>query len=150
MMRLAGRHAIITGASQGLGEAVAEHYVAEGASVIICARNGAAIDAVAQRLSAAAKSGQKVLARSVDVSDAGQITALVREAQDSFGRIDILVNNAGVYGPIGPTHEIDPAEWMHAVNINLFGVFHACRAVTPIMIAQKFGKIIKSANITLE
>jgi NAD(P)-dependent dehydrogenase (short-subunit alcohol dehydrogenase family) len=142
MMRLAGRYAIITGASQGFGEAIAEHYVAEGASVILCARNSAAVETVAQRLGATAKAGQKVLARKVDVSDVSQIAALVQTAVDAFGRIDVLVNNAGVYGPMGPTHEVDAAEWMHAVSINLFGVFHACRAVTPIMIAQKFGKIV--------
>ena len=61
---------------------------------------------------------------------------------DAFDRIDILVNNAGIYGPIGPTHEIDWDAWVDAININLLGLVYACRAVTPIMIRQKSGKII--------
>jgi 3-oxoacyl-[acyl-carrier protein] reductase len=108
----------------------------------LCARNAAAIEAVRRRLAGAALPEQQVLAQAVDVSDAAQVFGLVDAARAAFGRIDILVNNAGVYGPIGLTHEVDPAEWMHAVGINLFGVFHACRAVAPVMIAQKSGKIV--------
>jgi 3-oxoacyl-[acyl-carrier protein] reductase len=142
MMRLSGRFAIITGASQGLGEEIATQFVAEGASVLLCARSEPAVRAVEQRLSAMALEGQKVLARVADVSRQADVDQVVAEALGAFKRIDILVNNAGVYGPIGPTHEIDWAAWIDAININLIGLAYACRAVTPIMIAQKSGKII--------
>ena len=141
-MRLRGRFAIITGASQGFGEEVAKHFVAEGASVLLCARSEPAVRGVADRLSAAARDGQKVLARTADVSEYRDIDRVVADALDAFDRIDILVNNAGIYGPIGPTHEIDWDAWVDAININLLGLVYACRAVTPAMINQKSGKII--------
>jgi len=141
-MRLAGRFAVITGASQGLGEEIAKQFVAEGASVLICARSEAAVQAIGQQLAVAAHDGQKVLARSADVAKRDDVDRLVVEALDAFKRIDILVNNAGVYGPIGPTHEIDWDAWVDAININLVGLVYACRAVTPVMIRQRFGKII--------
>jgi NAD(P)-dependent dehydrogenase (short-subunit alcohol dehydrogenase family) len=141
-MRLRGRFAIITGASQGFGEEVAKHFVAEGASVLLCARSEPAVRGVADRLSAAARDGQKVLGRTADVSKYRDIDRVVADALDAFNRIDILVNNAGIYGPIGPTHEIDWDTWVDAININLLGLVYACRAVTPAMISQKSGKII--------
>jgi NAD(P)-dependent dehydrogenase (short-subunit alcohol dehydrogenase family) len=141
-MRLAGRFAIITGASQGLGEEIAKQFVEEGASVFLCARSAPAVRGIAQQLSAIARNGQKVLAQSTNVSEPRDVDHLVTQALDVFKRIDILVNNAGVYGPIGPTHEIDWNEWVDAININLIGLAYVCRVVTPIMIRQKSGKII--------
>ncbi len=141
-MRLAGRCAIITGASQGLGEEIAKHFVMEGASVFLCARNTTAVRAVERRLSAMARDGQKVLAQPADVSKRDDVDKVVEGALDAFGHIDILVNNAGIYGPLGPTHEVDWDQWVEAININLLGLVYACRAVTPIMIRQKSGKII--------
>lgn len=141
-MRLAGRFAIITGASQGLGEEIAKQFVAEGASVFLCARSEPEVKSVAQRISATAHDGQKVLAQSADISKRDDVDLLVTEALDAFKRIDIMVNNAGVYGPIGPTHEIDWDAWVEAININLVGLVYACRAVTPTMIRQRSGKII--------
>jgi NAD(P)-dependent dehydrogenase (short-subunit alcohol dehydrogenase family) len=141
-MRLAGRFAIITGASQGLGEEIAKQFVEEGASVFLCARSAPAVRIVAQQLSAIARNGQKVFAQSTNVSKPHDVDQLVAQALDVFKRIDILVNNAGVYGPIGPTHEIDWNAWVDAININLIGLAYVCRAVTPIMMRQKSGKII--------
>jgi NAD(P)-dependent dehydrogenase (short-subunit alcohol dehydrogenase family) len=141
-MRLAGRFAIITGASQGLGEEIAKQFVAEGASVFLCARSEPGVRSVEQQLSARTCNGQTVLARATDVSKRDDIDQLVAEALDTFKRIDILVNNAGVYGPIGPIHELDWDAWIEAININLIGLAYVCRAVTPIMIRQKSGKII--------
>jgi NAD(P)-dependent dehydrogenase (short-subunit alcohol dehydrogenase family) len=141
-MRLGGRFAVITGASQGLGAEIARQFVSEGASVFLCARGEASLKAVEERLSAAADEAQKVRARVADVSRPESVDRVFEEALESFGRIDILVNNAGVYGPIGPTHEVDWDAWVNAIEINLLGVVYACRAVTPTMINQKFGKII--------
>ena len=141
-MKLAGRFAIITGASQGLGSEIAEQFVAEGASVLLCARSEPKVQAVARHVSATARNGQKVIARAADVSKRRDVDRLVAEALDTFKRIDILVNNAGVYGPIGSTHEIDWDAWVDAININLIGLAYACRAVTSAMIRQRYGKII--------
>lgn len=141
-MRLGGRFAIITGASQGLGEEIARQFVSEGASVLLCARGEASLKAVEERLSAAAGEAQRVLARVANVSRPESVDRVVEEALETFGRIDILVNNAGVYGPIGPTHEVDWDAWVDAIEINLLGLVYACRAVTPTMIKQKSGKII--------
>lgn len=141
-MRLAGKCAIITGASQGLGAAIAERFVAEGASVLLCARNTAAVKSVAEELSAKCKSGQKVLSTGADVSDPPQVDKLVAQALAAFGGIDSLVNNAGVYGPMGLTHEVDWADWAEAISVNLLGLVYACRAVTPTMIGQNYGRII--------
>jgi NAD(P)-dependent dehydrogenase (short-subunit alcohol dehydrogenase family) len=141
-MRLGGRVAIITGASQGLGEEIARHFVSEGASVLLCARGEAALKTVEGRLSTAAGKGQRVFARVADVSNPKDIDLIFAEALGAFGRIDVLVNNAGVYGPIGSTHEVAWDAWVDAIETNLLGVVYACRAVTPIMINQKSGKII--------
>jgi 3-oxoacyl-[acyl-carrier protein] reductase len=141
-MGLSGRFAIITGANQGLGEQIAERFVADGASVLLCARGEAALAEVTERLCRRAASGRKVLSLRVDVADPAQVDGLVHDALKAFGRIDIVVNNAGVYGPMGLTHEIDWAEWVQALQINLFGLVAMCRAVTPAMIAQRHGRII--------
>ncbi|MFZ3354870.1 MAG: SDR family oxidoreductase [Xanthobacteraceae bacterium] len=141
-MRLAGRFALVTGASQGLGEEIAKQFVSEGASVLLCARSEPRLQTAARQLAMVARDGQKVLARAADVSKRHDVDRVVADTLDAFKRIDILVNNAGVYGPIGPTHELDWDAWVDAININLIGLAYACRAVTPIMVRQKFGKII--------
>jgi NAD(P)-dependent dehydrogenase (short-subunit alcohol dehydrogenase family) len=141
-MSLAGRSAIITGASQGLGEAIATRFVADGASVMLCARGEDAVTEVGQRLRQTAAAGQRVVTRRTDVSNPAQIDDLIQATMSEFGRIDILVNNAGIYGPIGPTHEIDWDEWVEAIGINLLGLVRACRAVTSIMIGQAHGRIV--------
>ncbi|HTZ35923.1 MAG TPA: SDR family oxidoreductase [Stellaceae bacterium] len=142
MSRLAGRVAIVTGASQGLGEAIAERFAAEGASLVLCARGAAALAGVAQRLAANAAAGQRIVAHAADIGDPAQAEALARFALDAFGRIDILVNNAGVYGPMGLTHEVAWDEWVDALRINLLGLVAMCRAVTPAMIARRGGRIV--------
>ena len=141
-MQLAGKCAVITGASQGLGAAIAERFVVEGASVFLCARNAVAVNTVAEELTAKCQNGQKVLSTAVDVSNQPEVDKLISQTLGAFDRIDILVNNAGVYGPMGLTHEVDWAEWAQAININLLGLVYTCRAVTPTMIGQNYGRII--------
>jgi 3-oxoacyl-[acyl-carrier protein] reductase len=141
-VKLKGRFAIITGASQGLGAAIAERYVAEGASVLLCARNADALQATADRLARCAAGGQVVLARQADVADSAQIDGLVGAASGRFQRIDVLVNNAGVYGPFGPLDEVDWRDWVEALRINVLGTVYACRAVMPLMKRQRYGKIV--------
>lgn len=140
---LEGRTAIVTGASQGLGRAIAQRYVAAGASVLLCARHANALQQACDELGAQAGPGQIVQAMAADVSSAEDATALATAALAMTGRIDILVNNAGVYGPMGGIEEVDWAEWVRALEINIQGSVLMCRAVLPAMKAQRAGKIIQ-------
>src|SRR5262245_11255978 len=112
-MKLQGRSAIITGASQGLGEAIARAFVTAGANVFLCARDETRLGQVQADLQANAPN--RVLAKGSDVSDLGSARDLVREAIRDFGQVHILVNNAGVYGPMGALDTVDPAEWVRAI-----------------------------------
>jgi NAD(P)-dependent dehydrogenase (short-subunit alcohol dehydrogenase family) len=139
-MKLKGRTALITGASQGLGAEIAAHFATEGAALMLCARDEAGVQEVAGRL--AAQHSGKVLAMRCDVGDPKAVDALVAETERRLGPLDILVNNAGIYGPMGAIEEVDWAEWVQAININLMGTVYPCRAVIPGMKARKRGKII--------
>lgn len=140
---LAGRAALITGGNRGLGLEIARAFVAAGASVMLCARDAQALEAVGRTLSTDLASGQILRWQAVDVTDAEQVAALVANTLQELGGLDVLVSNAGVYGPFGPIEEVDLAEWKHAVEINLFGSVNAIRAVLPHFKAQRSGKIIQ-------
>lgn len=140
-MKLAGRSAIITGASQGLGLEVAKQFIIEGANVMLCARRAEPLEEARQILLKLAK-GTQVLTQSADVSNPEHMKALVTNAIAAFGRIDILVANAGIYGTKGPIEEIDWEEWSTAIDINLKGTVLQCRAVLPHFKKQQYGKII--------
>ena len=140
---LQGRIAIITGASQGLGLAIAMQYVAAGASVIICARDEGLLSEAADVLMRSASNDQVIFHMVADVAESEAVDALVDFAIDKMGRIDILVNNAGIYGPKGPTDSIDWVQWVQAINVNLLGSVLMCRAVIPHMKRQGYGKIVQ-------
>ncbi len=140
---LQGRTAIITGASQGLGRAIAHRYVEAGASVLLCARQADTLQQACDELRAQAGAGQVVQALAADVSSPADAAAVAQTALAMTGRIDVLVNNAGVYGPMGPVEEIDWGEWVRALEINIQGSVLMCRAVLPAMKAQRAGKIIQ-------
>jgi NAD(P)-dependent dehydrogenase (short-subunit alcohol dehydrogenase family) len=127
----------VTGASHGLGFAIARAFVEAGASVCICGRDAAAIER------AQAELGNAVVAQRANVSIASDVERLVERARAEFGRIDILVNNAGVYGPIGRFDEVDWSSWTAAIRVNLFGSVLTARAVIPYMRAQRYGKVVQ-------
>lgn len=141
-MTLSGVRALITGASQGFGVAVAEQFVRDGARVYLCARNAEAVREVSQRLNTLAGRPDAAAWERADVAKAGEVEALVRQAIHDMGGIDVLVCNAGVYGPKGPIQEVDWREWVEALEINLYGTILCCRAVLPHMLARQRGKII--------
>jgi NAD(P)-dependent dehydrogenase (short-subunit alcohol dehydrogenase family) len=141
-MKLSGRNAIITGASQGLGEEIAAHFIREGAGVVLCARSEADLKTTRDELAASAATGQKVLARTCDVSNEADVNALVEFAIRELGSVEILVCNAGVYGPMGPTESVDLSEWRRAMEINLFGVLLPSRALIPHFKNASYGKIV--------
>jgi len=138
-MKLGGVHALVTGASQGLGKAIAAQLVQDGASVVICARDPALL---AQTRDELAAGGGRVLAQPCDVSDEAQVAALTDFTLRELGSLDVLIGNAGIYGPMGATEDVDLREWMRAVEINLYGTLLPCRAVIPHFKRAGRGKIV--------
>jgi NAD(P)-dependent dehydrogenase (short-subunit alcohol dehydrogenase family) len=143
LLQLDGRSAIITGANQGLGRAIAAAFVRAGAGVLLVARGEELLRRVEEELTPlAVRPGQRVQALRGDVADPESCNAVARRAAELWGGATILVNNAAVTGPIGHLEEVDAAEWMEAVRINLFGTALMCRAVIPNFRERGYGKII--------
>jgi len=139
MADLAGRAALIAGASQGFGRAVAAAYLRAGASVMICARDARTIEAARAELAPLGR----VEARACDVSRPDEVAALVAAAATTFPQLDILVNCAGIYGPKGRIEDNEWAEWVRAIEIDLFGAVLLCRAIVPHLKRRGSGKIIQ-------
>ena len=129
-MKLKNLNALITGGSQGLGKTIAEHFLREGANVVLCARSEKELFATRDEL-AKKFPAQKVSAKTCDVSNESQVNELVAYALRELGSLDALVLNAGIYGPMGPTESVSLNEWRRAIDINLFGVLLPSRAVIP-------------------
>ena len=140
-MKLKNLNALITGGSQGLGKAIAEQFLREGANVVLCARSEKDLAATCDDL-ARQFPGLKVAAKTCDVSDEKPVAELVNFALAQLGSIDALVLNAGVYGPMGPTESVPLEEWRRAIEINLFGVLLPCRSLIPHFKKAGRGKII--------
>lgn len=141
-MKLLNKKAIISGASKGLGSAIAQAYVKAGASVVICARNRIQLLKKQVELQDIASVNTKVIAIPTDVASPGQVEYLIKIAEQELGGVDILVANAGIYGPKGPLEAVDWEAWSDAIDINLKGTVLQCRAVIPVLKKQKKGKII--------
>jgi 3-oxoacyl-[acyl-carrier protein] reductase len=140
-MKLRGRAAIITGATQGLGAVIAERFLAEGAAVALCARNADELETKRREL-AAAYPGATIFAQPADVAVEKEVDALFASAQAALGRLDIVVNNAGIYGPLGSIDEIDWAAWVQAIAINLTGAVYCSRKAVQAFKPNRYGKII--------
>ena len=141
---LEGRTAIITGASQGLGLAIAEAYVRAGANVLLCARDA---DTPGEGPGGGTRAwphrARSSLPRPGTCRNPTDAEARRRGARGIFPRLHILVNNAGVYGPMGRVEEVDWEEWVRAIEINLLGSVLMCRAVLPHFRRHGYGKIIQ-------
>lgn len=140
---LAGRRAIITGANQGLGLEIARKFVLAGADLMLCARNARMLDEARSELAGMASSGQKIVTHVADVSVESDVRSVVAQTLKFLGDCQILVNNAGVYGPKGEIDSVDWADWMKAIEINLYGSVLMTRAVLPHFKAQGYGKVIQ-------
>ena len=138
-MELVGKSAVVTGASRGIGKAVAEALAAAGAQVALLARSERALHAVADGIEA---EGGRALVMPADVVDAGSVSAAFSSIYSAWDSVDVLVNNAGVQGPIGPLHAVDVERWWKSVEVNLKGCFLCSQQVLPHMMAQRGGKII--------
>jgi NAD(P)-dependent dehydrogenase (short-subunit alcohol dehydrogenase family) len=140
---LSGREALITGASQGLGAAIAQSFLDEGASIFICARDPAILERSRAELAERCDKGQEVAAAPADVSDPESVERLVGLATERFPNLSVVVNNAGVYGPKGAIWDVQWCEWVRAIEINLFGSVLVCRALVPHLRRRGHGKIIQ-------
>lgn len=141
--KLQGQVAIVTGASRGLGLAVAEWLTQAGAAVALAARSEDQVIAEARRL---AKAGARAWGIPADVSDLAQVEQVIAATLERFGRIDILVNNAAVIWPIDEVGEADPDEWAYNIHVNLVGPFYMAHSVLPTMVEQRFGRIINVSS----
>lgn len=141
-MKLKSKISLVTGASQGLGKAIACAFIKEGANVAICARDQKVVESVAHQLRALKGHDQEVFAATCDVSSPEQVQGLFSDIASHLGPVEILVNNAGVYGPKGPSETISFTEWARAIEINLYGTFLPCQSAIRLMKGLGRGKII--------
>jgi 3-oxoacyl-[acyl-carrier protein] reductase len=140
---LAGQVAVVTGASRGIGLAIARKLGRMGARVSICARNKESLEEAAASLRS---DGIEVEAMPADITRADDVTSLITETQRGVGPIDILVNNAGI-GIFGPFHQQSEKDWDTVLDTNLKSVFLASRAVVPEMMQRKTGYIINICSL---
>ena len=144
MPQLQDRVAIVTGASTGIGQAIARAYAAEGAKVVLAARTLAKLDAFAAELRG---KGQRVLSVATDVASEDSVQALFARTAEEFGRLDILVNNAGT-NAVAPTDDISLADWNRVIGTNLTGAFLCTRQAMKLMKRQKAGRIINIGSVS--
>ena len=140
---LTGRRAVITGGGRGIGAAVAEALVEQGASVVVSARSTDEIEAVAAGLR---ERGGRAWAITCDVTDPEQIADLAASAHDEMGGVDILVNNAGI-ARSAPLKALTLAEWNLILTVNATGVFLCTQALLPGMIERGWGRVVNIASI---
>jgi NAD(P)-dependent dehydrogenase (short-subunit alcohol dehydrogenase family) len=140
---LRDRVALVTGASQGIGRAIAVELAKVGAHVAACSRRADALEGVAAAVRA---EGRKALVLPCDVGDGAQVEAAVARTVDTFGRIDVLVNNAG-YRIRARLEDLPRREWDAMLAVNLTGVFLFSQAVGRVMIQQKGGKIVNVSSV---
>jgi NADP-dependent 3-hydroxy acid dehydrogenase YdfG len=141
--KLAGKVALVTGASSGIGEATALALAAEGAVVAISARREDRLQALVKRIS---DSGGKAYPLVADVAEEEQANEIVQKTKRELGRVDILVNNAGVM-LLGRIEGANTEDWRRMININLLGLMYATHAVLPIMKQQNSGHIINVSSV---
>ena len=144
MGKLDSKIAIVTGAGQGIGRAIAIKLAAEGASVAVTDVNEATAKDTAETIAGGEPAG-RALAIRTDVTSRESVAAMIEQVRQEFGRIDVLVNNAG-WDKVGPFTDSDPADWDRIIAINLYGVLNSCHAVLPIMVAQGSGTVVSLAS----
>jgi 3alpha(or 20beta)-hydroxysteroid dehydrogenase len=139
--RLDGKVALITGAAQGMGEAHARRFVAEGAKIIVADTNENAGSAVVDSL------GESAIFLQHDVTKWESWSNVISQGEEAFGTINVLVNNAGVLGPIAKTADLAEADYLKVVAINQYGVFLGMKAIIPSMLKAGAGSIVNISSI---
>jgi 3-oxoacyl-[acyl-carrier protein] reductase len=141
---LRGKVAIVSGASKGIGRAIAAELAAEGASITICARGLANLEKAAREI----REEVEVLAVQADVTKVQDIERVVDETVRARGRVDILINNAGGDSGLGSSIDTTDAQWHHALELNLLSAVKFTRAVVPLMRKQGGGRIINISSVS--
>jgi len=140
---LAGRQAIITGGSQGLGLEIARKFVTAGADLMLCARNASMLEAAHAELASLTSGEQKIVTKVADVSLASDVLDVVDKTLALLGGCHILVNNAGVYGPKGEIESVDWQDWKTVIEINVYGSVLMSRSLLSHFKSQHYGKVIQ-------
>lgn len=140
---LAGKVAVVTGASRGLGRAIAVALASAGAAVALAARSEPHLEESAQ---AVVDEGGRALVVPTDVRRYADVEGLMQRTVGELGRLDIVVNNSGIATVI-PLAEMSPEQWRAVVDVNLTGVFHGCRAAAPYLVGQRSGKVINLGSV---
>lgn len=146
MKKLADKVALVTGASQGIGQGIAKGLADEGASLILTARNAERLNQNAEELRQA---GITVLTIPADVTDEAQVREVFRQTKEQFGKLDILINNAGIFDG-GPVDELSVEAWDRVMATNLRGPFLCTREAMRMMKAQRSGRIINIGSISAQ
>lgn len=141
---LTGKVALITGASRGIGRAIALAYAEAGARVVLASRKLADLEAVAEQVQVG---GGEALAVAAHTGDGDAVLQLVQRAVDAYGGVDILVNNAATNPHFGPILSADDGQWDKILDVNVKGYFRMVKAVAPIMQERGGGKIINMASV---
>ena len=139
-MRLQGRAALVTGGARGIGLAITERLIAEGANVLIADLDGAAMKEVTNRL-------DNVAALVADVTRADHVDRVIKAPIERWGRLDLVVNNAGITGRSFPIHELTDDDWNKVIAADLTSVFLVCRAAIRHMLGAGGGRIVNIASI---
>ena len=141
---LTSKVAVVTGATKGIGKAVAETLAREGASVAICGRSQAEVDAVSKEL--ITSTGSRVAGIAADVRQPDTVATFFKFVDDTFGGLDILVNNAGI-GIFAPVAQLDFEAWKATLDTNLSGVFYCCKEGIPRLIKRGGGSIVNISSL---
>lgn len=139
---LSGKTALVTGAGRGIGRAVALGLASAGADLALLARSQPELDEVAEHARAL---GARAVVVPTDLADQSAVAAAIAYVQKECGVIDILINNAAVVQPMGPTADVDAAEWAAAITVNLVSPVQLTLALLPDMLRRKWGRIV---NVT--
>ena len=146
MRDMTGKYCIVTGASQGIGEAIAKRFLDEGAAgVAIMARNLEKMQKTAEKLD---PSGERCFPVKCDVADPEQVKAAVDAVMAKWGRIDVLINNAGITRD-RIFHNMSDDDWFAVMNTNLGGMYYMCKNVVPVMRAQESGAIVNIGSTSM-
>jgi len=141
-LRLAGRVALITGASRGIGAAVARRFAAEGARLVLAARTTGALEEIDDRIRADLGQAAAPTLVTLDLADDDGIERLAAAVAERFAGLDILIGNAGLLGTLTPMHQIDPAEWQRMLAVNLTANWRLIRAFDPSLRASDAGRAV--------
>lgn len=141
---LSNQVALVTGASRGIGAAIAIKLASLGAQTILCGRSRPDLQRTAHTIRDA---GNQSAIVECDVTDLPSVESLAEHVERTFHRLDILVNNAGIAGPSGPLHQLPPDDWEQIFNTNLRGVYYTIRSLAPLMIRARSGHIINISSL---